>query len=115
MTGSFAAARLAPVAAPELAVIYTDNPERLARAGRLLPAPHGANVVLAAPYDPIVFGRAVESGGIPYASTAQVTLDSLTGNARMPAEGEAVLAWMRNNEPRWRTTTLTPRSERRSS
>ena len=109
LTGSFAAARLAPVATPELAVLYTDDPERLARAGRLLPATRGANVMLAAPYDPIAFDRTVESGGIPYASTAQVALDSLTGNARMPAEGEAVLSWMRKDEARWRTGKLTPR------
>jgi hypothetical protein len=106
VTGSFAVARLAAVAAPE---------ERLARAGRLLPVTRGANVVLAVPYGPIAFDRAVESGGICYASTAQVALDCLTGNARMPAEGEAVLAWMRKNEARWRTGTLSPRRHQRGA
>lgn len=115
VTGSFAVARLAAVAAPELAVIYTDDEERLARAGRLLPVTRGANVVLAAPYGPIAFDRAVESGGICYASTAQVALDCLTGNARMPAEGEAVLSWMRKNEARWRTGTLSPRRHQRGA
>lgn len=113
VTGSFAAARLAPVAAPELVVIYTDDPERLAKAGRLLPATRGANVALALPYDPIVFERTSESRGVPYTSPPQVALDCLTGNARMPAEGDAVIAWMRKNEPRWRTGTLQPRRARR--
>ncbi len=115
VTGSFAAARLAPVAAPELAVLYTDDPEQLAKAGRLLPATRGANVVLATPYDPIVFERTVETGAVTYVSTAQVVLDCLTGNARMPAEGEAVIAWMRKNEPRWRTGTLALRPKKRSA
>lgn len=110
VTGSFAAARLTVVAAPEVAVVYTDDEERLAGAGRLLP---GANIALTAPYDPIAFDRAVESGGVPYASTAQVALDCLTGNARMTAEGEAILAWMRRHEARWRAGTLARSQTRR--
>ena len=115
ITGSFAASRLAPVAAPEVAVIYAEDPDRLARAGRLLPARRGANVVVAEPYDPIVFERTVSSGADTYASTAQVALDCLTGNGRMPAEGEAVLAWMRKNEPRWRSASVDPRRQTRSA
>lgn len=112
VTGSFAAARVAPVAAPEQAVIFTDDPERLARAGRLLPATSGANIVLLEPYDPIVFERLVTSDVIPSVSVAQAALDCLTGNARMPAEGEALLAWMRKNEPRWRIGSLPARKKR---
>ena len=108
ITGSFAASRLAPVAAPEVAVIYAEDPDRLARAGRLLPATRGANVVVAEPYDPVVFEGTVSSGRDTYVSTAQVALDCLTGNGRMPAEGEAILAWMHNNERRWRSTSIVP-------
>jgi hypothetical protein len=115
VTGSFAAARVAPVAAPEQAVIYTDDPERLARGGRLLPATRGANVVLLDPYDPIVFERTVTSNGIPNVSVAQAALDCLTGNARMPAEGEALLTWMRKNQARWRVGTLASRKARAAS
>lgn len=115
VTGSFAAARIAPVAAPEQAVIFTDDVDRLARAGRLLEASRGTNVVLLEPYDPIVFDRTVTSGGIRYSSTAQVALDCMRGNARMPAQGEALLAWMRKNEARWRTGTVTTRPKRRGS
>jgi len=115
VTGSIAASRLAPVAAAEMAVIYTADPERLARAGRLLPTTRGANVVLAVPYDPVVFEGTIKSGVVTYVSTAQLALDSLTGNARMPAEGEAILGWMRKNEPRWRNRTLSRRSKRRSA
>lgn len=115
VTGSFAAARLAPVAAPEQAVIYAEDVDRLARAGRLLPATRGSNVVLLEPYDPIVFERITTSDGAPTVSVAQTALDCLRGNARMPAEGEALLAWMRKNEQRWRTGALAPRKDRAAS
>jgi hypothetical protein len=115
ITASFAASRLAPVAAPEVAVIYAEDPDRLVRAGRLLPATRGANVVVAEPYDPIVFDRTVSSGADTYVSTAQVALDCLTGNGRMPAEGEAVVAWMRKYEQRWRTGSLEPRRKTRGA
>lgn len=112
VTGSVAAARLAPVAGPEMAIIYTTDPERLASAGRLLPTEQGANVVLAVPYDPVVFEAVEKADGVPYVSPIQVAMDCLTGNARMPAEGEALIDWMRANEERWRRRELSPRSER---
>jgi hypothetical protein len=106
ITGSFASARLAPVAAPELAVVYTEDPERVAKATRLLPATTGANVILAVPYDPIVFTWTSHTRGVAYASVVQVAADDLTGNGRMPAEGEALVSWMRRNEQRWRAASL---------
>lgn len=115
VTGSLAASRLAPVSAAEIAIVYSTEPERLARVGQLLPTTHGANVVLAVPYDPVVFEEAEESVGVTYVSPTQIAIDSLTGNARMPAEGEAILDWMRKNEPRWRTRELSPRGKRRSA
>ena len=35
----------------------------------------------------------------------------LMGNGRMPAEGEALLAWMLANEMEWRETSLKRRDE----
>ncbi len=107
LTGSFVASSIAPVAAPELAVIYTDDPERLAKNARLLPATSGANVILARPYDPIVYIRGRTVDGIPVVSVAQAAADLLTGPGRMPQEGEALVAWMRGNERRWMSTELT--------
>lgn len=57
VSGSFAASGLVSVAAAQTAVIYTDDPEWLAKVARLLPTDTGANVVLAQPFDPIVFER----------------------------------------------------------
>ena len=105
-TGSFVASAISPVAAPEMAVVYTGDAERLAKAARLLPAKTGANVVLAEPYDPIVFSRGQDTDGVRSVSIAQAAIDCLTGPGRMPAEGEALLAWMRRNESRWRASSL---------
>ncbi len=107
ITGSFGATQLVPIAAPELAIVYTDDPERVAEAGRLLPAKVGANVILAEPYYPIVYTRTSTERAAPYVSVAQLAADSLTGNARMPAEGEALIAWMRRGERTWRARSLT--------
>ena len=108
LSGSFAARAIAPVTAPQQAVIHTDDPERLAEAGHLLPATSGANVVLAVPYDPIVFTRSRTDTGVPLVSVAQVAMDALTGPGRMPSEGEAVLDWMRRNTTKWQSTSLEP-------
>lgn len=106
VSGSFAVSGLVSVTAAETAVIYTDDPERLAKIGRLLPTQTGANVVLARPFDPIVFDRLRGDRDCPRVSVAQTAIDLLTGNARMPEEGEALLGWMERNEPRWRAETL---------
>ena len=106
LTGSFVASSIAPVAAPALAVIYTDDPERLAKRARLLPATGGANVILARPYDPIVYIRGRSVDGIRMVSMAQAAADLLTGPGRMPEEGEALVTWMRGNEQRWMSTEL---------
>ena len=89
-------------------VIRTDDPERLAEAGHLLPATSGANVVLAVPYDPIVFPRTQADAGVPLVSVTQIAIDTLTGPGRMPSEGEPVLDWMRRKATKWQYTALQP-------
>ena len=44
--------------------------------------------------------------GIRYVSPSQVVVDCLTGNGRMPSEGEALLNWMLANEQEWRPNSL---------
>jgi hypothetical protein len=106
ITGSFAAVRLAPVAAPASLFVYCDDPAALARELRLLPADEGANVVLLTPFDPVVWERATQDGDLRYACASQVVVDCLTGTGRMPSEGEAVLEWMHANEAAWRWESL---------
>lgn len=110
VTGSFAANRIVSVAPPTIAVVYTDDPERLAGTLRLLPSRTGGNVVTALPYDDIVFDRTWERDGLTFASLCQVAVDCLTGFGRMPQEGEALLDWMRKRAPKWQSPSLSERA-----
>lgn len=106
VTGSFAAERLVSVAPAVVAVVYTEDPEHLAEISRLRQVRIGGNVRLARPYDPIVFERTWTRNSMVYASIPQVAVDCLTGPARMPAEGESLLAWMRTRLSDWRCSPL---------
>ena len=106
ITGSFAAARLAPVAAPTLLVMYTMSPREVAQELELLPAETGADVVLVRPDNEVVFARAVRDAGLSWAAPSQVAMDCLAGSGRMPAEGDAVIDWMQENESAWRYPSI---------
>jgi len=106
VTGSFVASSLAPVSAPAIAIVYAEDPERFAKVGRLLASKIGANVILAKPYDPIVFRRGWSDAGFPSVSVAQLAIDLLSGTARMPAEGRALIDWMRRDPERWQAVHL---------
>jgi hypothetical protein len=106
ITGSFAAVRLAPVAAPALLLAYSEDIDAAVGALDLLPADDGANVVLLRPFDRVVWDRTTTEDGLAYVAPSQVGVDCLTGTGRMPAEGEAVMTWMVENESRWRLNSL---------
>ena len=106
ITGSFAAERLVSIAPAVVAVVYTEDPERLAEITRLRQVRVGGNVRLARPYDPIVFERTWTRNSVVYASIPQVAVDCLTGPSRMPPEGESLLAWMRTHLTDWRSSPL---------
>ncbi len=106
VTGSFAAARLAPVAAPALLVIYTMSPRELETELSLLPAETGADTVLVRPDNDVAFARSAPDGGIAWAAPSQVAIDCLAGSGRMPSEGEALIDWMRQDENRWRYPSI---------
>jgi len=102
VTGSFAAAQRAPIAATSQLAVYVEDPGATAQALGLLPTDEGADVVLLTPYDYIVVDRAKFQEGVWVAAPSQVVLDCLTGSGRMPAEGQALLEWMGAEEGRWR-------------
>lgn len=102
MTGSAAAATVAPVAPARLLMAYVESPESVAERLGLRYAESGANVLLAEPYDPVVFDRVNKRDGVPCASLSQVAADLLTGPGRGPSEAQALLDWMEINESSWR-------------
>jgi hypothetical protein len=102
VTGSFAAARIAPIAAPAQLMLYVRAPAPIADRYGLLPADAGADVVLLQPEDMGIFTNlVVAEGELPKLPVSQIALDCLAGNGRMPAEGEALLAWMAAHPDEW--------------
>ncbi len=102
VTSSLAAARVAPITPSRLAVIYVDDIEAAATSLKLRRTESGANVLLAGPYDAVVYDRASRQDGITYAALTQVVADLLTSPGRGPAEGEELLRWMERHEHVWR-------------
>jgi hypothetical protein len=108
VTGSFVAARIAPVAAPGLLAVYAAQPDRLVEELGLLPADVGADVAVLSPYDESVLSRTMMVDGIRAVGMSQLALDCLTGPGRMPAEGEALIDWMAAHQDDWRLPELPP-------
>jgi hypothetical protein len=104
VTGSVAAVLKAPIAPPRLAMVYVESAAEAIRKLKLVRAEAGTNVILAEPYDPIVFERTwIGPLGLICAGLSQVAVDLLTGPGRSPNEAEALLTWMAANEHDWRT------------
>lgn len=106
ITGSFAASRIAPVAAPSLLVVYVLDPRTLAEELDLLPAETGADTVLIRPDNDVAFARATQDNAMAWAAPSQVAMDCLAGTGRMPSEGEALIGWMSENESVWRFPSM---------
>jgi hypothetical protein len=106
VTGSFAAVRWAPVAAPALLLVYVESLPAVVDELNLLEADEGANVVLLRPFDHAVWQRGSREDGVAFVAPSQAAADCLTGTGRMPSEGEALVTWMTANEDRWRAASL---------
>jgi hypothetical protein len=100
-TGSLAGAAQAPIASPRLATLYVEEFASAAALGLRL-AGSGANVLLAEPFDPVVFDRCWEQDGVRFSALSQVAADLLTSPGRGPSEGEEILKWMEGHERDWR-------------
>lgn len=102
VTGSWAAAEIAPVAPPRLLLVYIERPRDVEKAFDLRPADAGANVALLTPFDDVVFERTSTNNGVTIAAISQVAADLLTSPGRGPNEAEALMQWMQENEDTWR-------------
>jgi hypothetical protein len=102
VTGALAAQAFEPIAPARLATVYVEDAERAAEQLRLCPADAGANVLLAEPFDPVVFDRATVRDGLRVVAASQLAADLLTGTGREPSEGDELMAWMRVHENEWR-------------
>ena len=103
VSGSWAATQFAPVAPARVFLCYADDPATMARELDVRPTDAGANVALAMPFDPVVYERTSQKKGVTVAGLSQIAVDLLTSPGRGPNEGEALIEWMRANEPVWRT------------
>lgn len=102
VTGSLSARRVSELASPRLAMVFTPDPELLGELLGLRDSPGAANVLLARPFDELVFERSGTEDGVRYTAFSQTAVDLLGGPGRDPAEGEALIAWMGANERDWR-------------
>ena len=102
LTGSIAAVELAPVAPTRLGAVYVNDIAKAQRELGLREVETGANVVLVEPFSPVAMARTWQRDGLTYAAPAQVAADLLTSPGRGPAEGEALIEWMAQNEDAWR-------------
>jgi uncharacterized protein YcaQ len=103
VTGSWAAAQIAPVAPPRLVLVYVDRPTAAEEELGLLRAEAGANVALLTPFDDIVFDRTSNKSGFTITAPSQVAADLMRSPGRGPNEAEALMTWMSDHEETWRT------------
>jgi hypothetical protein len=103
VTGSLGAANVALVAPSRLAICYLDDPKSAANDLGLRSVESRANVMLAEPFDPVVYERTWEQDGVTFAALSQIAADLLTSPGRGPAEADELLDWMANNEAAWRS------------
>lgn len=97
LTGSIAANRIAPIAPARLAMLYVDDVESAATALKVRPTEAGANVMLLAPFDDVVFERTWKDGGLTMVAASQAAVDLMTGPGRAPSEAEAILERLAGN------------------
>ena len=102
ITGSIAAHPRSPIAPVRRAMIYTDHVDTAMRFLDVRETDLGANLLIAEPFDTVVFDRTDTVDGLRLVTPSQAACDLLTGSGRMPTEGEALLSWMRLNERSWR-------------
>jgi hypothetical protein len=60
-------------------------------------------VLLLSPFDSAVYEHTWERDGLVFTAPSQVAVDLLSSPGRGPAEADALMTWMAENESVWRT------------
>ncbi len=102
LTGSLATEPFSQIAPPRQGMLFVDDVQTAARTLDLRETVLGANLLIAEPFDPVVYERTTKRDGLTLAAPTQIAADLLTGSGRMPSEGEELIAWMKDNERVWR-------------
>jgi hypothetical protein len=100
-TGSLAA-QGSPIAPVRQAMLFVDDVDRIGRSVDVREADEGANLLIAEPFDDVVYERTTIVEGLTIVAPSQAAADLLTGSGRMPSAGEELLDWMKGNERAWR-------------
>jgi len=103
ITGSLAVPGETAVSSPRLGAVYVGDAAKAVAGLDLRSSDSGANVIVAEPFDRVVFERTTTRDGLVYAAPSQVAADLLTSPGRGPAEAEALMNWMERNQDAWRT------------
>jgi hypothetical protein len=103
ITGSFAVPPEAQVAPGRLFSCYVSSIETAADRLDVRPAEAGANVLLLEPFDRLPFERTRSRGRLTAVAMSQCVVDLLTGTGREPAQADALMTWMAENEDAWRS------------
>jgi hypothetical protein len=102
VTGSVVANDIAPIAASRLLTTYVRNSKDAIQSLGLHLVEVGANVLLVEPDDDVVYVNARMVSATRHVAYSQAAADLLGSSGRGPAEGEALIEWMREHEEVWR-------------
>ena len=91
-----------PIAPVRQAMLFVDDVDRVSRALDVRESDEGANLLIAEPFDVVVYERTATVDGLRIVAPSQAAADLLTGSGRMPSEGEELIDWMKGNERVWR-------------
>jgi hypothetical protein len=103
LSGVAGASRYAAFTADIATYCYCDDLHGFAKSHGLHPADRTANVILAVPFDEVVYDRVRKRDDVIVAAPTQIAVDLLTASGRELQQGEELIRWMRENEDAWRS------------
>jgi hypothetical protein len=103
LSGVAAAVRYAPYTVDNASLCYCNDVSSFAKTFGLRRSERGSNVVLAVPFDEVVYARTEIRDGLIVAAPSQVAIDLLSGRGRELSQAEELLRWMKKTEHVWRS------------